>query len=268
MDQHALEYYTSYSQGHPNTCFHRVIALHEEPMIDWEEAVFIVPTLTTGWYELAQFPSRERIEFTRDFWSSRLTYAPEFIQACNNFFNTVDDIGIFLTQRCTGEPFIPELVYSLKNNSGFFHGNLPITPEELDSLKKEFGKTLLPSDFLDFLTIHNGFAKHPDFGIIRSRELLSTAQSLHVFLEAEELLQTSSGHLLNPKSLIPFYKSFNMPAYQCFCTEWYPADEMGNIFYSAITHSISDFEQKEAALTTLAFDTFTNWLLFYLEQID
>lgn len=268
MDQHALEYYQPYSVETPHAHFHRAIALHEEPTTDWLEVSALVPELCRGWYELARLPTQDRIEFTRDFWCAKFTAYPKFIEFILNFFNNVDDIGVFLTQRCYEEPFEAQLVYSLSDNSGFFHGNPPIQENEIIALQKTFADYILPADYLDFLRIHNGFAKLTDTGMIKSQEMPSEYNSLQLVLEKGDPLRTSTGIDINPKSLIPFYKSFNMPFYQCFCGEWYPDQEMGNVYYSGMTHIISDFSKQGDEIDTMAFKTFTDWLIFYLEKID
>ena len=51
--------------------------------------------------------------------------------------------------------------------------------------------------------------------------------------------------LIDPKGLIPFYESFGLPFFQCFWTEWHPAEEMGNVYYSSATNSISLLESNE-----------------------
>ena len=73
---------------------------------------------------------------------------------------------------------------------------------------------------------------------------------------------------MDPKKLYPFYVSFNLPCYQCFWAEWYPEQEMGNIYYSNITQSMSCVENGNSSPENLSFATFIDWLMFYLEQID
>jgi hypothetical protein len=59
-----------------------------------------------------------------------------------------------------------------------------------------------------------------------------------------------------------------MPFFQCFWGEWYPEREMGNVYYSGFTRSISDYTQFGVGVETMAFETFTDWLMFYLETIE
>ncbi len=87
-------------------------------------------------------------------------------------------------------------------------------------------------------------------------------------LEEQDSLTTTKGVAVNPHSLIPFYKSFGMPFFQCFWGEWHPESEMGNIYYSDLTRKICACTKKDECVETMAFETFTDWLMFYLEKID
>ena len=77
MDTHAVEYYTPYSNTHPQGHFHSVVALHDAPDVDWKVISKQVPRLSRGWFELSHFPSKDRIEFTRDYWLGKSPFHPE-----------------------------------------------------------------------------------------------------------------------------------------------------------------------------------------------
>jgi hypothetical protein len=269
MDLHAIEYYSAYSEKAPHGHFHRVIPLHDDPYMDWEEACEIAPRLCKGWYELARLPVQDRIEFIRDFWLAKLPYCPHFDEFLTKFFTSVDDVGVFLTQQKYEDPFQPHLVYSLSENSGFFHGETPATDEEIINLQKDFHNYILPPDYLAFLQIHNGFAKLTDTGIIPSSKMKEGYKMFQkIISEGQEPLTTTSGSTVNPLSLIPFYESFGMPFFQCFWGDWYPDQEMGNVYYSVASRKISICKRKKECDETLAFQNFTDWLVFYLEKID
>lgn len=268
MDSHALEYYSPYSNDTPHGHFHRVITLQDELDLDWIIVKEMAPRLCRGWYELSRLSKQDRIDFTRDFWFSKLIYRPSLTQSLNNFFNSLDDISIFLLQVRNDESFEPQLVYSLAEDSGFFHGELPATESEIIALQKEFPDYILPSDYLSFLQIHNGFAKLTDTGIMKSTEMKKDYEAFQQMLSEADPIIKSDGNAVNPKSLIPFYKSFGMPFFQCFWAEWYPENEMGNVYYSGVTKTISDCTKTDYNIETMAFETFTDWLIFYLEKID
>ncbi len=168
MDRHANEYYSVYSEKRPHGHFHQVIPLHEHRSMSWEEASSLVPTLGKGWYELAQLSKQDRLEFIREFWLMKLPYYPHTGEFLTNFFSSLDEIGVFLTQRSYDDPFQANLVYSLVDNNGFFHGDPPATELELVQVQKAFPHFILPVDYLAFLQIHNGFAKQTDTGIFPS----------------------------------------------------------------------------------------------------
>lgn len=267
MDSHILEFYSVYSDETPHGHFHQVLALHDEPMTNWNEVSKLAPQLKRGWYELAQLPVQDRIEFTRDFWLTKLPYHPCMPEFLSSFFATLDDIGIFLTQQSFDDPYIPHLVYSLADNKGFYHGETQANESDLIDLQKEFPDYILPIDYLAFLQIHNGFAKINDTGILSSTVMKSSYDSFQTLL-GEEPLATSKGKTVNPKSLIPFYESFGMPFFQCFWGEWYPEQEMGNVYYSGTSKTISSCTIQDDGLENMAFRTFSDWLMFYLEKLD
>lgn len=267
MDSHALDYYSSYSDENPSGHFHRVISLHDNQDLDWSAVKELAPTFPKGWFELARLLERDRIDFTRDFWLSKMPYRPLSTEALNKFFGSIDDIGVFLVQN-QDEHFEAQMVYSLAQNSGFFHGNIPATDNEIIALQKDFPDYILPVDYLAFLQIHNGFAKLTDTGIIKSSEMKAQYLGFQEILDKEDAIVLPDGNRANPRSLIPFYKSFGMSFFQCFWGEWYPENEMGNVYYSGVTKTISDCTKSDYRIETMAFETFTDWLMFYLEKID
>lgn len=269
MDLHAIEYYSAYSEKAPHGHFHRVIALHDDPLVEWQQASELAPRLCRGWYELAQLPAQDRIDFTRDFWIAKLPYCPHLSEFLFKFFASLDDVGVFLTQQKYEDPFQAHLVYSLADNSGFFHGECPATDAEIINLQKEFPNYILPADYLAFLQIHNGFAKLTDTGIIPSANMKEGYEVFQKILaEGQDPISAADGAFVNPASLIPFYESFGMPFFQCFWGDWYPDQEMGNVYYSVPSRKISTCKKKGDCDETMAFENFADWLMFYLEKID
>lgn len=268
MDRHAVEYYTPYSEKNPNGHFHRVIPLQDEPVLEWKEASELAPCLPRGWYELSRLDKKDRIDFIRDFWSLKLPYHPKIDLFLTNFFSSVDDIGIVLIQKKYEDPFQSQLVYSLSGNNGFFHGNPPINKEERSFLEKDFSQMTLPPDYLAFLEIHNGFAKLMDTGICSSNVMKENYTQFQDLMMGIDELKTTDGTQVNPSSLIPFYQSFDLPFFQCFWKDWYPDQEMGNVYYSGLTHTISICKEGSEGCETMAFETFIDWLMFYLEKIE
>lgn len=138
MDFHIKEFYCQYSEDFPSGNFHNVIALHEAPDIPWESLGEKVPKLSRGWYELAHLSTEDRIEFTRDFWLATLPYHPKFQDFIIRFFNSLDDIAIFITQKQYNDEFEAQMVYSVANNGGFFRGFSPGDDNAIAELQKSF----------------------------------------------------------------------------------------------------------------------------------
>lgn len=269
MDQHIKEFYRQFSDEAPEGRFHRVIALHEVPDLEWESIHHKFPVLCKGWYELTHLKAEDRIEFTRDYWLSKLPYHPKISQFLGNFFDSLDDVCIYLFQQKYDDPFEVNIVYSLKGNNGFFRGNAAASEDAIEELKSKFPGVIFPDDYLAFLLIHNGFWKTTDCtGLIKTESLFSNYQQFQETLSLyPEPLTTTKGLSVNPKRLIPFYESFGMPFYQCFWMDWYPEQEMGNVYFSGSSHTISDVS-TEFGSDSMAFPSFIDWLIFYLERIE
>lgn len=269
MDQHVQEFFRQSSDQAPRGNFNKVIALQDAPDIEWETLSKLVPDLCRGWFELAHLSSKDRIDFSRDFWLLKLPYSPGLDEFINRFFGALDDIGVFITQKRLEDPYEASFVYSFKDDGGFFRGYSPISEQKLEHLRKFFEEYILPSDYIAFLQIHDGFCKATDCtGVTRSVNMPESYKKFQTMLQKQEPIVTSKGTIVNPKTLIPFYESFGMPFYQCFWGEWYPEQEMGNVYYSGEAKTISDVFGVGTSSEKMAFPTFTEWLTFYLERID
>lgn len=267
MDHHIKEFYRQSSDEAPRGNFHKVIALHEAPDIDWETIHKMAPKLCKAWFELSHVSSKDRIEFSQAYWLSRFPYGPGIDENLNRFFSSLDDIGVFLTQKKFDDPYVAHLVYSIRGNGGFFRGEIGAGEQEITNLKKFFSPYILPEDYLAFLQIHDGFSKTTDCtGLTRSSLMPESYQRFQSLLLQNEPIVLSSGREVNPKALIPFYESFGMPFYQCFWADWYPENEMGNVYYSGEARTISDVTSGGTSPETMAFATFTEWLMFYLDR--
>ncbi len=267
MNEQVPDYFT---HDHPGQHFNKIISLHEAKDLNWENLSQKMPLLPRGWFELARLPAEDRIEFTREYWHAKLLYmdrdAIHLEKHLNHFFGNIEEIGIFATQGKSGGRFDVHMVYSLKDEGGYFQGFPPASEGALDELKKRFAHIDFPTDYLAFLQIHDGFSKYTDTGLIKSREMAQTYQKLQHLL-AKEVLVRPDGSMIDPAHLIPFYESFGLHNYQCFYADWYPKKEMGNVYFSEQERSISDFFDGDDALDSLAFPSFLGWLIFYLEDI-
>lgn len=266
MDCHIKDYYCQYSDANASGNFHELIVLHETSLT-WDEVSKKMPTLCKGWYELSRLVTKDRIDFTHEFWMAKLPYHPKLGGFLDTFFASIDDIGIYLFQKKFDDPFEANMVYSLSQDRGFFHGNPPATEQQIQEVKRFFPNEILPLDYMSFLQIHNGFCKATDStGILSSHQMERCYQSFQMIETAQSAIVTNKGLPVDPKKLIPFYESFGMPFFQCFWADWYPDYEMGNVYYSGFTKTISDID-KPGSYTEMAFPTYTDWLIFYLEKI-
>lgn len=268
MDQHVKEFFSQSSDASSHGNFHKVIILHEEPKLDWQTVSKLVPGLCKGWYELAHLSSADRIGFSRDFWLAKFPYHPGLDNFLERFFDSLDDVIVFLTQQKYDDPYEAKLVYSLKDDNGFFHGSLPATDAQIANLQKDFPQFSFPTDYIAFLQIHDGFSKTTDCtGLTKSFKMKKDYDNFQDLLQKQEPIFTKKGTPVNPETLIPFYESFGMPFLQCFWAEWYPENEMGNVYYSSTTKTISDIESSEPSSESMAFPTFLDWLMFYMERV-
>lgn len=268
MDSHIKEFYQQSSGTIPRAgSFHKVIALHENPQLTWKEVSSMMPASCKGWLELCHISVEDRIEFTRDFWLSKLPYQESLPPFLMKFFASLDDIGVFLTQQGFDDPFIAHLVYSLKDDNGFFTGLAPATESDRQILIKEFPNTIFPVDYVAFTSIHNGFCKLNDTGIKPLKELPTLYAQFQKQLKGLDLPKKGDVSL-DRRRLIPFYESYGTMCYQCFWEDWYPDNEMGNIYYSELTRSISDVQGVACLSDQMAFPSFSEWLMFYLEKIE
>ncbi|MCH9626039.1 MAG: hypothetical protein S4CHLAM123_12280 [Chlamydiales bacterium] len=250
--------------------FQKVIALHASPEIEWEEISKLIPFLPRGWFELARLPVQDRIEFTQDYWLSQIPNDSDkglrLERQLLDFFENLEEIGIFATQTHQSSFFDVHMVYSLKNGMGFFQGSPPASDEKIEGLINRFERVVLPSDFLAFLRIHDGFSKYTDTGMIPTKDMARIYQRLQRLL-ADDTLINPEGVALNPNSLIPFYESYGLHCYQCFCTDWLPEGGIGNLFFAEHERTLSHLIDRKNKGKNLAFASFLEWLIFYLEDI-
>ncbi len=255
------------SDNPPRGNFHKVIALHEAEDQDWLIWSSQAPGLPKGWHELALLTPKDRIEFIREHWLAKLPYVPKLSGFVTEFFGGLEDVGIFLTQRTFDDPYEIQQVYCQKGGNGFFRGFPPANESTLNSLKTRFSGFVLPADYISFLEIHNGFCKATDVGVLPAEQVFPMYSELQELLQERGPLFDTKGNQVDPRSLIRFYDSFGFPCYQCFWSEWYPGEEMGNVYYSGLTHTISDTQGFSASPEKMAFPTFLDWLMFYMESI-
>ncbi|MCB1106920.1 MAG: SMI1/KNR4 family protein [Chlamydiia bacterium] len=232
-----------------------IVSLSDSPGSSWEEAKKKAPRLTKSWYELSQLDGVVRLEFIRDYWINALPYSPQTYAFVDRFFAGVAEVGM------VGAPRGLFLTYSMKKGKTFYLGGPPLVDQEILSLQEEMDISL-PDDFLQFYRIHNGFFKGGDTGIFSSGVLVEEGKR---FKELRQTLKMGN-QVISTESLLPFYRSFDLDVYQCFYSDWYPDGGVGNVLCSLSEGVVSDYRSKERGREYLAFPSFVEWLMFYLEE--
>ncbi|OGN55207.1 MAG: hypothetical protein A3D96_04620 [Chlamydiae bacterium RIFCSPHIGHO2_12_FULL_44_59] len=247
--------------------FKEVIWLSERNDLSWEVLDRIAYNLPRGWYELSRVSSKDRIEFTRDFWLDRLPYHPRAHPMFFEFFERLDDVAVVLTRHIKDEPMEAELVYSFADNSTFFRGRPPCSDSDIQETLAEI-KLNLPRDYLSFLKIHNGFGKLSEMGVLEVQEIAdANRRVIELVLKADRHLK-SAEKSVDPGALVPFFEALGLSSFQCFYADWYPGSEMGTVYLSGIDYTISDLRDKNTWVDFRAFPTFSEWLAFYLQGMD
>lgn len=246
-----------------NERFSDVLFLVDEKL-SFDEVQNICSECSRGWYELCKLTVSDRLEFIQEFWLKTLPFHPKFPKSLQDFFSNVDDIGVFLIKKEADEKYQPELVYSLKENASFFRG-LPSSNEKaIQRLMAEFDQ-LLPNDYIAFFRIHNGFAKTYDTGLIKLENMKEFYDQFCGFMKDQEKTIFCDGKTVDPELLIPFFENFGLHSYQCFHKDWYPSSQMGTVYYSGIEGVISDYSNRKEDAESLAFETYLDWLAYYLK---
>jgi len=271
MDKHIKDFFSSSSAGNagPAGKFHQVISLNDRPELTWAEVTAKMPNFPRGWFELSHLTPEDRVSFTSEYWNTKIPFDLTINPSLGKFFKSLDDIAIYLTQKKYDDPYDVTMVYSIGDNGGFFRGQLPASDEDCITLQDQFSEIIFPDDYIAFLQIHNGFKKSIDCtGILPVLEVYQVYRRLREDVEGQdEVITTRAGDLVNPATLIPFYESFGMPHFQCFWEEWYNEHGMGNVYYSLGERVISHPQKGETSAESMAFPTFSEWLVFYLERI-
>ncbi|MEI6532105.1 MAG: hypothetical protein WCN87_04725, partial [Chlamydiota bacterium] len=170
---------------------------------------------------------------------------------------------LFLVQQKEEEAFKPHLVYSLKNDEGFYQGTPPFSDGVIEDHSFFKGEPL-PADYLAFQRIHGQFGKNADSGIYNIKQILDGWKLLQDFLKTRDPILFYGGEPIDGKKLIPFYNSYERYSWQCFCADWLPEEEMGN---TLINHETVFLPMLHVdCFEGLVFPSFLNWLEFYLQS--
>ena len=263
MNRSVFEYY----QKKSDSGFEDVIVLEEDSNYSFEDVQKLAKNFPKAWFELTKLNLVDRIEFSRDFCLKTLPYSPHIYQLIYDFFLKLEDLSIIMTKKPKEPNFEVELVYSIDNESTFFRGKPPLDIDSINALNRKFND-ILPRDFLDFFKIHNGFAKNADTGIIEAQNMEDVSKHMQNLITEQQKVVYCKDKAINPKDLIFFYQCYEKIDFQCFYLQWFPLSQIGNVYYSYVDGTISNYHDKNTWAENLAFPTFLDWLMFYLEIME
>lgn len=245
--------------------FDKIIFLNDCSSMSWNELSKITPACPRGWFELSRISVENRIHFTYDFWVDQLPFNAHAGPILSCFFEKLDDVDVVLNLK--NDSWSAELVYSLNDNSSFFRGLPGATQSNLDEIKTNFSLSL-PKDYLSFMKIHNGFGQLSEMGLLKIEELSTAKRRLTEMILKTDQLVKSDSVTVDPSALFPFYEVYGLSSFQCFYADWYPTNQMGNVYFSGIDYTVSDVKLEGALSENLAFPTFLEWFVYYLEGMN
>lgn len=245
--------------------FEGVRILTETPMKSFDEVLSLAPCFPRGWFELTLIPPGDRVEFALGFWQKRLPFQPKAHALIAKFFSSLEDVCVVLAKQ--KGVWIPQLVYSLRDNGSFFRGFLPADEGSLRDLKIEMDFPF-PGDWMAFAQIHNGFGKLSDTGVLRFEEIPAARRKVMDMILSSSRAVRSGSLVVDAAALVPFFEVSGFNSFQCFYADWYPGFEMGNVYFSGIDDTVSDTSSPEFAEESGAFSTFLEWLALYLEGME
>ncbi len=113
-----------------------------------------------------------------------------------------------------------------------------------------------------FIKIHNGFGKLSELNLLNLEDIPSARRKIREMVLKAPHPVKSGETVVDPSSLVPFFEVSGLSSYQCFYADWYPGNEMGNVYFSGIDYTVSNTSKREAWYDNGAFPTFLEWLLF------
>ncbi|MFA6119387.1 MAG: SMI1/KNR4 family protein [Parachlamydiales bacterium] len=261
MNNSVAEYY----QKNLISGFEDIIIVEKETKASFEELKKLAPNFPKAWHELSQLDLSDKIEFSSLFFSKTIPYLPHIYPKVLDFFSNLEDLSVIMSKKPKLPNYDVELVYSMMNDSTFFRGRPPLDSFSISLVNRQFNESL-PHDFLSFLKIHNGFAKNNDSGVIEAENIYDVTNNMLDLIEDQKKIVTCNNQIIDPKDLIFFYQSYQKVDFQCFYNRWVSNSDIGNVYYSYSDSTISNFHDK--ATENMAFATFLDWLVFYLEMVE
>ena len=260
MNENGLDYFIEGEN------FLEVIFLSESNH-SFETLLDICENIPKAWFELSKLRKEDRIDFSCDFVLKTLPYVPKVYPIIFDFFKRLEDIDVVLTKSKNSEIFRSQIVYSLKDEDVFYKGFPPADFGDIDIINFEFNN-MLPKDYLSFAKIHSGFSKNDDSGLFKIEELKNVYVEFQKILQSLDERPKADNSFIDPNSLIPFYQCYNKNDFQCFLSDWAPNGSLGNVYYSGADNVVSNYILKKDDSSLMSFNSFLEWLVFYLDRGD
>jgi len=217
--------------------------------ISYENALKKAPTLPKGWYELARFSKKQRVEWIRALWAQVL---PQFTMK-----DAIEKVDLEIHARK------PVLKYMVSGE--LYWGAPPATMPQIARVGEVIDCDF-PPDFCAFYQIHNGFFKEGESGILPLQKLRQAHNVLSVHITQLEKEMLFRGEKVNPMALVPFYEKRDGKIYQCFFKPWKVEGQMGNVQCALDEGYLADPQGSKSEMRDPAFETFTGWLNDYVES--
>ncbi|WP_063328971.1 hypothetical protein [Chlamydia pecorum] len=192
------------SQGSSLEVF-SVEQLHKE--ISWDSISQMAPRLPRGWFELMGLSKRDRLDFFKEYWSSILSLEDNGFPGICRFFSLLETLEVYIFRVPQG-PFEVKMFYIFEDGRYGFHGEPPLINAE----ERNF-PPLRDTHYQRFFSIHDGFGKWEDEGILSYRSLVKAQQKLRQHCESLHYIADDTFCSLG---LFPFYGYEEPLTYQCF----------------------------------------------------
>lgn len=231
---------------------HHIIALTDQKRESWDEMVLKAPLLPRGWFELATLSFHDRIEFTRLYWHSQWHFPPKkresIEEGIDQFFDKLLSIDMFLVQNTPKSVYLPLMLYQKENGQVFF-ASPPASLQAISRIRCQFSHLALPDDYLSFFSIHDGFQRTFDGGLITLRDFPT------YYNKFQERLSIRPA---DEVSLVPFCELESVHHMQCFFKHTHTFSSVGNLYFDFLHGEAFSLDSK------LIFETFSEWLLHYV----
>lgn len=232
--------------------------------MSWEQIANQAPRLPRGWYELMGLSSRDRIELCLEVWCTSLGVQDKESKGICRFFSSLEDIQIYIYRKHRTSSYEIKMVYIGLDSHMHFYGNPPSLSLEGVSLPR-----LGDDCYYHFFSIHNGFGRDNDEGILSCKHLARAQYKLRTYLLQSQCIDAED--TCSSLGLFPFYGSERLFTYQCFICdlELQRGQTSPNILFNILDRA----EEKSvdafidlSHLTATRYPSFLLWLNTYLQK--